>query len=517
MSNVPIPSITDKFIISYLKENNLINAWNIKLKNDKGEVIGIETARPTYRELCSNDEEWKHDKVFEWHEQHFDERGNNVGTAEQKLFSIHTYGRFFYKMTPEKHNSIFEQLKQTGLTIFLKDGEEKLYYDQHIQTPNELFTKIMELTMLKHTDEYSNDVDTIKKLQRMLAQMLKKYPSLAIHIDFLKALKVSMSYKQEVDKMMRIVFLSWDNWYLKQIINYVPYLIQRPYYNKEKKIKPQNQIYTYHLFTYQSLFFKGKRKYLSTTEINDLCGKDLKIIYELTPAAFRVHYRDLNEAKQRLVRKCFDDVEGGIEKTHEEYIQGLINQWLEKDKYTKKSIQSKGTGEIKATFRKKYGKGWKGSYIVERITKVVNEIEWWGSAEQEDEYNDETDDEITVPTEEYEDGLLLIDEYTDRLSDNEKRARRVITDYFYRLGIFEDLDTGVLRVRTMTTGTRETILKMIERFNLSDSNRFLNKIKEEFLSGTWDGKSKAAFIADYRKRHPPKIKSEVNKNRKANI
>ena len=509
MSNVPIPSITDKFIISYLEENDLINEWNIKLKNDKGEVIGIETARPTYRELCSNDEEWKHDKVFVWHEQRFDERANNVGSAEKKLFSIHTYGRFFYKMTPENHDSIFEQLKQTGLTIFLSDGNDKLYYDQHIQTPDEFFTKIMELTMLKHADEYSNDVDTIKKLQRMLAQMLKKYPSLTIHIDFLKALKVSMSYQQEVDNMMNIVSLSWDNWYLKQIINYVPYLIQRPYYNKEKKIKPQNQIYTYHLFTYQSLFFKGKRKYLSTTEINDLCGKDLKIIYELTPAAFRVHYRDLNEAKQRLVRKCFDDVEGGIEKTHEEYIQGLINQWLEKDKYTKKSIQSKGTGEIKATFRKKYGKGWKGSYIVERITKVVNDIEWWGSAEQDD-YDDETEDEITVPTEEYEDGLLLMEEYTDRLSDSEKGARRIISDYLMINKTFE-------RAKTMTQGTRNEILKKIEFFKLVNSNAFLNKIVKQILSGIWDGKSKPAYDIDYRKRYPPRIKSEVNPNRQASL
>lgn len=507
MSNVPIPSITDKFIIPYLKENELINKWNIKLKNEKGEVIGIKTERPTYRELCSNDEEWKHDKVFEWHEQYFDERGNNVGAAEPKLFSIHTYGKFFYKMTPKNHDSIFEQLEKTKLSIFLQDGEEKLYYDQHIQTPDEFFTKIMELTMLKHEDIYDDKKSLIKKLQRMLAQMLKKYPSLAIHIDFLKALEISISYEQEVDKNLNIVALSWDHWYLKQIINYVPYLIQRPYYNKEKKITPANQIYAYHIFTYQSLFFNGKRKYLSNTEINNLCGNDLKIVYELTPAAFRVHYRDLNEAKQRLVRKCFDDVEGGIEKTHEEYIQGLINQWLEKEKYTKQSIQLKGTGEIKATFRKKYGRGWKGSYIVERITKVINDIEWWDAAEQDD-YDDETEDEITAPTEDYEDGLLLMDEYTDRLSDTEKGARRIITDYIYRLGIFEERD-GTLRVRTMTEGTRNTILKMIERFNLSDSNRFLNKIKEEVLSGKWDGKSKAAFIADYRKRNPPKIKPEV--------
>ena len=117
-------------------------------------------------------------------------------------------------------------------------------------------------------------------------------------------------------------------------------------------------------------------------------------MYELTPAAFRVHYRDLNEAKQRLVRKCFDDFEGGIEKTHEEYIQELINQWLEKEKYTKNSIQLKGTGEIKATFRKKYGRGWKGSYIKERIAKVINDIEWWGNAEQDD-YDDETEDELS--------------------------------------------------------------------------------------------------------------------------
>lgn len=508
MSNVPIPSITDKFIISYLEENKLINKWNIKLKNEKGEVIGIKTERPTYRELCSNDEQWKHDKVFEWHEQYFDERGNNVGAAEKKYFSIHTYGRFFYKMTPENHDSIFKQLEKTKLSIFLKDGEKKLYYDQHIQTPNEFFTKIMELTMLKHTDQYDEEDENellIKKLQRMLAQMLKKYPSLAIHIDFLKSLKVSMSYQQEVDKMMNIVSLRWDNWYLKQIINYVPYLIQRPYYNKEKKIKPQFQIYAYHLFTYQSLFFNGKRKYLTDTEINDLCGKDLKRVYELTPSAFRVHYRDLNEAKQKLVRKCFNDVEGGIEKTHEEYLQELINQWLQKDKYTKKSIQSKGTGEIKAAFRKKYGRGWKGSYITERITKVINDIEWWGTAEQKDDYGDETEDEITAPTEEYEDGILLMDEYTDRLSDEEKEARRTITDYIYSRGIFD-------RARTMTPGTRDEILKRIEVFNLRDSNRFLNKIVEEILSGTWDGKSKQAYEEEYRKRY---IKPEVNENVRA--
>ncbi len=510
MSNIPIPSITDKFIISYLEDNNLINKWNIKLKNEKGEVIGIKTERPTYRQLCSNDEEWKHDKVFEWHEQYFDERGNNVGAAEPKLFSIHTYGKFFYNITPKNHDSIFEQLEKTKLSIFLKDGAEKLYYDQHIQTPDEFFTKIMELTMLKHEDIYDDKKSLIKKLQRMLAQMLKKYPSLAIHIDFLKALEISISYEQEVDKNLNIVALSWDNWYLKQIINYVPYLIQRPYYNKEKKIKPQNQIYAYHLFTYQSLFFNGKRKYLTDTEINDLCGKDLKRVYELTPAAFRVHYRNLNEAKQRLVRKCFDDVEGGIEKTHEEYIQELINQWLEKDKYTKKSIQSKGSGEIKAAFRKKYGRGWKGSYITERISKVINDIEWWGTAEQKDDYGDETEDEIIAPTEEYEDGILLMNEYSDILSDSEKDARRTITDYIYQRGIFD-------RARTMTVGTRNEILKRIEVFNIRNSNRFLNKIVEEILSGTWDGKSKQAYEEDYRKRYPPQIKSEVNKNRKANI
>ena len=506
MSNVPIPSITDKFIISYLEENELINKWNIKLKNEKGEVIGIKTERPTYRELCSNDEEWKHDKVFEWHEQYFDERGNNVGAAEPKLFSIHTYGKFFYKMTPKNHDSIFEQLEKTKLSIFLQDGEEKLYYDQHIQTPDEFFTKIMELTMLKHEDIYDDKKSLIKKLQRMLAQMLKKYPSLAIHIDFLKALEISISYEQEVDKNLNIVALSWDNWYLKQIINYVPYLIQRPYYNKEKKIKPQNQIYAYHLFTYQSLFFNGKRKYLSNIEINDLCGKDLKTIYELTPAAFRVHYRDLNEAKQKLVRKCFDDVEGGIEKTHEEYIQGLINQWLEKDKYTKLSIQGeRAWGELKAAFRKKYGKGWKLSYIVERLDIVINDIEWWDNAEQKDDYGDETEDEITAPTEEYDDGLLLMDEYTDRLSDSEKRARRIISDYLMINKTFE-------RARTMTLGARNEILKKIERFKLADSNGFLNKIVKEILSGIWDGKSKPAYDIEYRKRYPPQIKSEVNTN-----
>ena len=508
MSNVPIPSITDKFIISYLEDNNLIKKWNIKLKNEKGEVTGIKTERPTYRELCSNDEEWKHDKVFEWHEQYFDERGNNFGAAQPKLFSIHTYGKFFYKMTPKNHDSIFEQLEKTKLSIFLKDGEKKLYYDQHIQTPDEFFTKIMELTMLKHEDIYisSNEKKAlINKLQRILAQMLKKYPSLAIHIDFLKALEVSLSYQQEVDKMMNIVSLRWDSWYLKQIINYVPYLIQRPYYNKEKKITPANQIYAYHIFTYQSLFFNGKRKYLSNTEINNLCGNDLKIVYELTPAAFRVHYRDLNEAKQRLVRKCFDDFEGGIEKTHEEYIQELINQWLEKEKYTKTSIQSKGTGEIKATFRKKYGRGWKGSYIKERITKVINDIEWWGNAEQDD-YDDETEDEATVlVSQDYEGSNLM--EYTVRLSDSEKDARLTITDYIYQRGIFD-------RARTMTPATRDEILKRIEVFNIRDSNLFLNKIVEEILSGTWDGKSKQAYEEEYRKRY---IKPEVNENVRATL
>ena len=175
-----------------------------------------------------------------------------MGNSEQKLFSLHTYGKFFYNMTPKNHDSIFEQLQKTKLSITLENGEEKLYYNQHIQTPDEFFTKIMDLTMLKHLDIYISNAEkktSIKKLQRMLAQMLKKYPTLTIHIDFLRALEISLSYEEEVDKNLNILSLAWDSWYLKQIANYAPYLLQRPYYNKEKSISSLNQIYAYHLFT----------------------------------------------------------------------------------------------------------------------------------------------------------------------------------------------------------------------------------------------------------------------------
>jgi hypothetical protein len=382
MYNVPIPSITDKNIIAYLQDNNLISPWNKKIKNDEGEVIRIQTVRPTYRQLCSNEDKWKHDQVFEWHEQFFDERGNDVGKSEKKLFSIHTYGRFFYNMTPSRHQSIFEQLKKSKLSILLDDGEEKLYYDQHIQTPDEFFKKIVDQTMLEHI--YDEKINTIRKVQRMLSTMLKKYPTFAIHIDFLKALKISLSYSKNEDGTM-----TWDNWYLDQIIEYVPYLVQRPFFDKEKNILPMNGIYAYHLITYQTLFFEGKRMYLTDTEIDTLCGRDLKKVYELTPAPYRVHYRRLNEAKQRLVRKCFSDVQGGIEKNHEEFVQELIAKWLEEEKYTKKTIQRKGIVDIKNAFRKKYGKGWKSSYISKRISAVIDDIDWWDKVEDTDSEDEE--------------------------------------------------------------------------------------------------------------------------------
>ena len=512
MNNVPIPSITDKHIVTYLRKNDLIEKWNTKEKNDKGEVVDITTQRPTYRQLCSNEEEWKHDKVFEWHEQHYDERGYMKGNAEKRLFSIHTYGRFFYKMTPKGQDTIFERLNKSGLSITINDSDtKKLYYDQHIQTPDELFRKIAAQTMLEYLNVYLTD-DTkpvIKKTQSMLSQMLKKHPTFVIHINFLNALKIDISYEEEVDDNLNIIpdTLQWDNWYLNQIIDYAPYLIQRPYYNKQLNILQHHGIYAYHLITYQTLFHSGERKYLTNGEIDSLCGSDLKRVSELTPASSRVHYRDLNEAKKRLVRKCFSDVQGGIEKNHEEFIQELINTWLEKEKYTKVSIKRGGVKAIKAEFQKKYGKGWQNRYIIDRINTVINDIEWWDNVETNDEtyneYGDDTEDEGEELSFMLDESLIL-NETQDILTQKEKIARQLITDYIYHFGIFD-------YVKTMTPGTKQEILNLIKPYGLVSGVTFLNKIKKEILSGIWDGKSKLDYIQSYLNRRPYKqtVKKEL--------
>ena len=171
------------------------------------------------------------------------------------------------------------------------------------------------------------------------------------------------------------------------------------------------------------------------------------------------------------------------------------------------SIKRGGVKAIKAEFQKKYGKGWQNRYIIDRINTVINDIEWWDNVETNDEtyneYGDDTEDEGEELSFMLDESLIL-NETQDILTQKEKIARQLITDYIYHFGIFD-------YVKTMTPGTKQEILNLIKPYGLVSGVTFLNKIKKEILSGIWDGKSKLDYIQSYLIRRPYKqtVKKEL--------
>jgi len=322
MYNVTIPSIENDDVIKYLKETGQINEWN----NDNGRNGGAYTKRPTYRELIEGDK-WNKDAIFEWHEQFYDDRGNQVGKSIQKYFSVHAYCRMLHEIYPKK-NIIRELQKiqnfaETNLVEEGEDVKEKLkqYTDKHIETPDIFFRNMIKLTfnmyekiktekdlivkfegkemVEKILSKLKNIFTVISKVQPILDKMLQRYPTLIIHVELESALRISTSYEEDGHE--------WDNWYLHHLLHYAPYVFQRPYYSKYRKIKELHKVYAYHMFTYQTKFFNGKATYFTDLEIQNFWGHDLKRIEELTPSDQRIPYNKLSRSRQNLVRQSFGE------------------------------------------------------------------------------------------------------------------------------------------------------------------------------------------------------------------
>ena len=352
MYNVTIPSIGDCDVIKYLRSTNQIHKW----KNDEKNNTEY-TKRPTYRELIENDTCSK-DTVFEWNEQFYNERGKQVGKTVRKYFSLHAYGRMIHEIYPK--DNIIKQLQDiqdfVEVTLVGNDEFEKQYVDKRIETPDIFFRNMMKLTFIMYEKiQFEKSIDVrfrgeenlkkeakgtfrvIKKVQPILDKMLQKYPTLIIHLSFEDALRISISYTKEkgyyYDKIeekwvwSNDYVYNWDNWYLHHLLHYAPFFFQRPYYSKYRKIKELHNVYAYHMFTYQTKYFDGIDNGLTNTEIENLCGHDLKRIKELTPLGQRIPYNKLSKSRQKLVRQCFGEYKEKIIK-----IESNINSNIKEEK-----------------------------------------------------------------------------------------------------------------------------------------------------------------------------------------
>jgi len=203
-------------VLKYLRSNGLLTRWET-VDKDTGTVL--DTERPTYYELIEKVNGkcmWDEDRVFEWHEQNYNERGQPVGTVKRKFFSVHAYGRMLHQINifnnrkvPGKNilqqlNGITNKYNETAFNESNYDGNvavQKPYIKKHIETLDMMFRNMVNLTFILYEKiQEGDDIlmkdkklepddarSAIKRVQVILSSMLWKYPTLIIHIPIEKA------------------------------------------------------------------------------------------------------------------------------------------------------------------------------------------------------------------------------------------------------------------------------------------------------------------------------------------
>lgn len=398
--HVPIPSIENIQVLKYLRSNGLLTQWET-IDKETGAVL--DTERPTYYELIEKVDgkcKWDEDRVFEWHEQKYNERGQPVGTVKQKYFNVHAYGRMMHQINTFNNRkvpgkNILQQLNAIGKygkhgfneTIYSgTEPREKPYIEKHIETVDVMFRNIVNLTFIMYEQlQEENRVDdilqkendntrrTIKRVQVILSSMLWKYPTLIIHIPIEKAFQISLSYDEDRHK--------WDSWYVRQLLYHAPFFFQRPYWSKTSKIKEEHRVYLYHMFTYQSQNRNGEYWALDNKEIHELCGTELDRIKYLTPPNERQHFNKLTRARQALTRQAFGDNESiNYSTEHQQFVGVVVGLWIEK-KLTPFQIKMKTVKAWQDQFQDRFGYKLDRNYLIQCIDAEMKTVDWWKDAD----------------------------------------------------------------------------------------------------------------------------------------
>lgn len=399
MYNVTIPSIEDEKVIAYLKSTGQIQPWERK-KSGK-----IFSDRPTYRELVEEvniqvDGKWKwackwdNNAVFEWHEQMYNERGDPVTKIKKKYFSVHDYGKMIHGINPKK-NILLELLSIQGIDGGFNSTDDydytKAYIDKKIETPDLFFRNMVALTFNQYEDleiifpedEQSKKLKkmiknaatrrVLKRVQPVLADMIQKYPTLIIHVNIEKALKISLSY--ELVKKGKKIVHKWDDWYIRHLLHFAPFFFQRPYYSKRRQISEENNVYLFHMITYQTKFRDGEFWALTNREINQLCGDIVKRIKELTPRGQRIPFNRLPTKRQNLVRQAFGELSPNSN-VHVEFVGVIMSRWIDED-LTTYQMKMKPFKEYRKAFDEEFKYRLKTAYILDCIEEKMQDVSWW--------------------------------------------------------------------------------------------------------------------------------------------
>jgi len=607
MYHVPIPSIENEWVIKYLGANELIKEWSIKnVKTKRFES----TERPTYLELLENGK-WNEDKVFSWTEQKYDERGQPAGRAKRKYFSVHAYGRMLHQIHPG--NNILKQLSDIP--------NINQYMSKHIETPDILFRNLVRRTFFLYEDmsgtgSSSREETThqIKRLQHILSIMLWKYPSLIYQISVEKALRISTTHREQTEGRQKKHY--YDSWYVRQLLDYAPFIFQRPYWSKTRgrNIKEDHNVYLYHMFTYQTKYRNGDLWPLSQREIHDLCGSELKRIRELTPYKEIHYFNKLSPARQLLTRQAFGENDANTTvRLHEQYVGLIITSWTEQG-LTPYQIRMKTLEAYEKEFNKRFGYELTREYILQCIENEMKTVSWWNEEDMDrlrrgkkrvgreerarqsiplarperegkikkyifedeekkvvDMYNDDSDggssiyernpsptplqksiiesgydskggesvyeNEDTSEEETKSDNEETVrrrvesinvydisdeDEDTVPLTDDEKSARRYITDVIYRYDLLAYQEGGKTQAKAYRVSKtwKEKMLKNMKRWDISNPKKFLEEIIYQYKNGKYDGMAFNDYNYSRRQRNiwkegTPEVKKEITKIVKA--
>lgn len=400
--HVPLPSIENKIVLKYLRNNGLLTLWETK-DRDTGAVL--DTERPTYYELIEKVDgkcKWDEDRVFQWHEQKYNERGEPVGVAKTKFFSVHAYGRMIHQINifnnrkvPGKNilqqlNGITNKYGKYSFNESIYDvnvAVQKPYIKKHIETLDMMFRNMVNLTFILYEKIQEGD-DTllkdkqlepddarraIKRVQVILSSMLWKYPTLIIHIPIEKAFKISLSYEENKNK--------WDSWYVRQLLYHAPYFFQRPYWSKKRNIKEVHSVYLYHMFTYQTRNRDGEFWAMDNLSIHELCGTELERIKYLTPYAHQKEFNKLRHARQELTRQAFGDNEAMNHSTeHQQFVGVVAGLWVEEN-LTPFQIRMKPIREWQEKFKDRFGYKLDRNYLVQCIDAEMKSVDWWSNTD----------------------------------------------------------------------------------------------------------------------------------------
>mgnify|MGYP001435772169 CR=1 FL=1 len=400
MYNVQIPSIEDDDIKNYLIQTKQVRPWERKKSGN------ITSTRPTYKELIEevavyeNNKyiwkcKWDNDAVFYWTEQSYNERGRAVGKAYKKMFSVHAYGRMLHNINPQRN--ILKELNSIrgidgGFNSTYTDASKKAYVDKHIETPDILFRNMVDLTFdqyeLKENIDEKRDTPlqqlnkalkneatrrVIKRVQPILSDMLHKHSTLVIHINIESALRISNSYR--IRNVKGKVKHQWDKWYIRHLLYFAPFFFQRPYYSKYRDIKEEDNVYLYHMFTYQTKYRDGDLWALSNGEIRELCGEELDRIRELTPRGQRIPFNRLPDDRRLLVRQAFGELEPTAD-PHVQFVGVIMARWIDRG-YDNFAIKMQPLKEYRKLFDEEFHYRLSRTYILNCIEKKMNDVEWW--------------------------------------------------------------------------------------------------------------------------------------------